>query len=65
MNPVNRTLTDEQVRTLRHLVWIDGLSHREAARRLGIKRVGGSFWLAVHGFAYKTAGGPTGKGEKQ
>jgi len=64
-NPINRKYTDEQIRELRRLVWRDGLSHRAALRRLGINKAGGSLWKALHGFAYKAAGGPTGKGEKQ
>jgi len=64
MNPSNKKYTNEQIRTLRLMVWRDGLSQREAVKRLGLRNVGGSLWLALHGYAYKTAGGPTGRGER-
>lgn len=58
-------MTDEQVKAFRTMVWVDGVPYREAARRLGIKTIGGGVWRALHGFAYKTAGGPTSRGEKE
>jgi len=56
-----RKFTDEQVEKIRVMVWEKGISQRAASRMCGMKSRGGSFWKMLHGYAYETAGGPTGK----
>lgn len=65
MNPQNRKLSETQVLKLRDLVWVKGLPYAQAAQAVGINtpcnKVSGNTWAAIHGYTFKTAGGPTGR----
>ena len=57
-------LNKEIVRTLRHLVWVEGYGYREAALAVGAEDLAWtSIWAAIRGLSWKTAGGPTGGAE--